>query len=423
MPWLIRYLPSVLVVWATVFNGILAIVNAHIALSPTVVIAAEVGTVGLAHFLALKYFQEEMKLWYVMLFVILILYISRSLLTSNPDVRYVRDVLIIPTFIILGMLARREDLTKTVCLIHVIVLVVLFYEAIDTEGYARLFEIQNYYINTRGYDDNNFWNKESDLFVSAVRPQDRLFLPFLNLHRLSSIFLEPVSLGNYAVVITAYLCSRFPSLGNRERWFLGLGNVCVIIGCDGRLAAISSLVIVVVSFAAPKLPRGAAILHLPSVTLTAILVTNFAGLRDGPDDLAGRIAHTVALLERCDMGEILGISDRFLWLAVDSGVVYMMLTQSLIGLIIIWILIVFAAREDNLDQVRYTHAICIYLSLAMMVSFSVFTIKTGGLLWFVQGALQRRGRSDSVESHDTHANNSCGPELRTSDPRPKFEAP
>ena len=386
----IRYFPAILVIWATAFNAILAVVNAHVALSPNIVIAAEVGTVGLAQFLAIKYFREEMTVWYVLFVVILMLWLMRSLLTESLDVKYVRDVLIIPTFIVLGMVSQRENLTRTVVIIHIIVLAVMFYEAIDTDGYARLFEVQKYYINTRGYADDNFWNKDSDLFVSAVRPQDRLFLPFLNLHRLSSIFLEPVSLGNYAVVITAYFCSRFPSLSSWERWFLGVGNVCVIIGCDGRLAAISSLAIMAVSLAAAKLPRGTAVLYLPATILSAVLVTNLAGYRDGPDDLPGRIAHTVALLSQCDMGELLGMSDRLIWLAADSGVVYMMITQSLIGLTLIWILIVFGAREDTLEQVRYTNAICIYFSLAMMVSYSIFTIKTGALLWFVQGVLQRR---------------------------------
>jgi putative polymerase len=393
MPRLAKTLPSILVIWATVFNAVLAVVNAHVtALSPIVVIAAEVGTVGMAHFLALKQFREEMKPWYVLLTIIFVLFLVRSILTSAPEIRYVRDVLIIPTFVLLGMTSLRENLTKTVCVIHGVVLAVMFYEAIDTDGFSRLFEIQNYYINTRGYDDANFWNKESDLFVSAVRPQDRIFLPFLDLHRLSSIFLEPVSLGNYCVVITAFVCSLYPSLSLKERLFLGIGNVAVLIGCDGRLAAISSLIIIFASMAANKFPRGSAVLYLPGVTLVAILVTNLAGFRDGPDDLAGRVAHTVALLEGLDIAEYGGISERFLWPAVDSGVVYMILTQSLIGLSLIWIMIVFGSREDRLEQIRYTHALCIYLSFAMMISFSIFTIKTAGLLWFVQGALQRRER-------------------------------
>jgi putative polymerase len=397
MPQLLNLLPSILVVWATIFNGVLAIVNAHVTtLSPVSVMGAEGLTVGLAHFWAFKHFREEMKVWYVLLSIMFALFLVRSLLTGVPEIRYVRDVLIVPTFIVLGMTSQRENMTKTVCIIHLIVLVVMFYEAINTDGFARLFEIQDYYIHTRGYQEDNFWNKESELFVNAVRPQDRIFLPFLDLHRLSSIFLEPVSLGNYCVLITAYMCATFPSLSRMERWFLGLGNVSILIGSDGRLAAVSSAVIILASLAAARLPRGSALFYLPGAVLIATLATYFGGFHDGPDDFAGRTAHTVTLLSQCDMPELIGISERLLGLASDSGVVYMILTQSLIGMSLIWILIVAGAREDRLEQIRYTHAIGIYLSLAMIVSNAVFTIKTAGLLWFVQGVLQKREGAGSA---------------------------
>ena len=398
MPRILASLPSILVVWATVFNAILAIVNAHVvALSPTSVIAAEGVTFALAFVLVLTQFRDEMKVWCVLIVIILIIFLARSFMTGDLQVRYVRDVLIIPEFILLGMLCRRQNLTYAVCSIHLIVIVFMVLEAVNTELYSQLFEIQGYYINTRGYSDDNFWNKGSDLFVSAIRPQDRIFLAFLGLHRLSSIFLEPVSLGNYCVVITAYFCARFPNLSWTERWFLGLGNIAVLIGSDGRLAAVSSLIIIIVSLMAAKLPRGSAVLYLPVTTLIAIIVTNYFGFRDGPDDLAGRIAHTVELFARCDLEDFLGISEKFLWQAADSGIVYMILTQTIFGLVIIWIMIIFGAREENLEQTRYTHAIGIYLSLAMMVSFSIFTIKTAALLWFVQGVLQRREQG-SLES-------------------------
>ena len=83
------------------------------------------------------------------------------------------------------------------------------------------------------------------------------------------------------------------------------------------------------------------------------------------------------LLSRCDIGELIGMSDRsHMSGGRFRGRLHDPITQSLIGLILIWVLIVFGARENRLEQVRYTNAICIYFSLAMMVSYSVFTIKT-----------------------------------------------
>src|SRR4051794_24733102 len=145
--------------------------------------------------------------------------------------------------------ARRLD--RLVMGIHAVVLVVLLFEALDTPGYASLFRVQDYYINTRGYVAEDFWNQDSELFVSATRPDERLF-SFLDLHRLSSVFLEPVSLGNYAIIITAFLCARFGGLSVWARGFLVLGNIVIIIGCDGRLAAMTSVAIIAATAIAPS---------------------------------------------------------------------------------------------------------------------------------------------------------------------------
>ena len=391
---LLRNLPLMIIIWATVFNAVLAVINGHVvALSSSAVVAAEVVTVILAHLLALSQFRREMRVWYGLLMAFLVFFVLRSLVTGDPQADYVRDVLLIPTFIVLGMTSRSKNLTTLVCVIHVIVIAVMVYEALDTPGYAKLFEVQNYYINTRGYDNEMFWNDQSDLFISATRWQDRFLLPFLSLHRLSSIFLEPVSLENYCVFITIYICARFSSLTVFERGFLGLGNVAVLIGSDGRFAAIASVMIIVVSMFAAKLPRRSAIVYLPGVTLAAFAITKLAGLHDGEDDLPGRIAYTVNLLSRFDLSDFIGISEKAaVHDAVDAGLAFLVATQSIFGLGVAWALIIFGVREDRPDQVRYTHGLCIYLALAMMVSSSIFSIKTAALLWFVQGSLQRRER-------------------------------
>lgn len=384
------WVPAVLVIWATVFNGVLAIVNAHVKLTPNAVIGAEVLTTLMSFGLALQRFRPEMRSWWVLTGVMIVFFSVESLARGDLQIKYVRDVLIIPTFILLGMTAPRRRLDLTVCIIHAIVIAVMLYEALDSDGFAKQFDIQGYYINTRGYSDDNFWNKESELFVNAVRPGDRFFLPFLDLHRLSSLFLEPVSLGNYCIVITAFICARFRELAVWMRLFLIVGNVMVVIGCDGRLAAITCIVIIAVNLVAARTPRGTAVFYLPLTVLAAFLANDLLGFENGPDDLPGRIAHTVQLLRQYELQDYFALSDRFIWLANDSGIAYLLMTQTILGTGLIWIFIIFGAAEDDFQQTRYTHALSLYLSLSMMVSFSMLSLKTAGLLWFVQGCLQRR---------------------------------
>jgi putative polymerase len=419
-----EWLPAVVLVWATMFNAVLAIVNAHVLkLSPAAVIGAESITTIASLLLAFLRYRPEMKTWAVLFGLMLLIFTVESLARGDVQAKNVRDVLIIPTYILLGLASPRRFLIPTVCVIHAIVIAVGLFEALDTEGYARLFDVQSYYINTRGYDDDNFWNKQSDLFVSAIRPGERIFLSFLDLHRLSSVFLEPVSLGNYCCIITAFICACFRRLSYGALAFLIVGNVLVLIGCDGRLAGLSSIAIIAAALIAPYLPRGAAALYLPLTLALAFAAVYAFGLRAGPDDLPGRVALTVELLRQYELPEYFGLSDRFVWLAVDSGIAYLVNSQTILGFALIWAFIVLGASEKRADQVRYTHGIVTYLSLAMLVSFSMLTVKTAALMWFAQGTLQRREerRGLGIASLARPAN-ARPPPARAVAPQPRGEA-
>jgi putative polymerase len=266
---------------------------------------------------------------------------------------------------------------------------VLVFEAVSTVAYSDLFRIQDYYIKTRDYDVTDFWNKTSDLYVSATRPDSRLF-SFIALHRLSSIFLEPVSLGDYCIIIIAFVSSLADRLSVRTIVFLGGGAIVALIGCDSRLAAGASVLIVGASLVAPRLPRCGAFLVLPGVLTVGFLLVHFEGFQHGGDDFAGRVAHTIDLLQQLGPAELLGVSNdqQLLSQAVDSGIAYLIMTQSILGFAILWMFIVFGFPETEPHQVRFANALGIYLSLTMMVSWSFLTIKTASLLWFIAGALQ-----------------------------------
>jgi putative polymerase len=67
-------------------------------------------------------------------------------------------------------------------------------------------------------------------------------------------------------------------------------------------------------------------------------------------------------------------------------------------LAVLWTFIAWAPQERTREQVRYTHSICLYLALSMLVSYSFLTIKTGALLWYIQGALQIGNRQSSAQA-------------------------
>lgn len=390
----LRILPALLVIAAVLFNPALAVINAHVTpLNQASVIGMELAIVLAAHIVAVANYRPQMLTWYSLLVVMLLFAAYRSIALEQMDAKYLRDVLLIPTFIVLGMTFDQRNVTRVVVVVHAVVMLFLVLEAVNTPAFSELFRIQDYYINTRGYDITNFWNKQSDLYVSATRPDSRMF-SFIELHRLSSIFLEPVSLGNYCIIIVAFVCARFTSLSLATRVFLIVGTIVALIGCDGRLAAVASVLIIAASVTAPSLPRYSASLYLPGIVGTAFLLVYLADFHAGSDDFPGRIAHTVELLKRFGVPEFFGISNdpELLSQAVDSGVAYLIMTQSILAFAILWMFIVFGSAERTREQIRFTHAAGIYLSLTMMVSFAFLTIKTAAILWFIYGALQASHR-------------------------------
>ena len=381
--------PPLIVIGAVVFNAGLAFVNGNVlGLTSAPVIASEILFVGAAHMVALANYKPQMAPWYTLLGMFFAFALIRSIASASFDVKYLRDVMIIPTFVVLGMTFDSRRLGRVVVAIQVVMLVFLLLEALDTQAYSDLFRIENYYINTRGYDAQDFWNKGSSLFVSAVRPDARFF-SLIDLHRLSSIFLEPVSLGNYCMVIVAFLCAFYGRLGVWTRWFLIVTTAMAAIGCDGRLAMASAIPMVLCSALAPRLPRYSALIYIPGVTALAFVLVYFGHYQPGGDDFPGRIAHTVYLLRQYGVPEFLGLSDEYMSKAVDSGLAYVITTQSIFIMLVLWALIVLAA-SDTPQQTRYTHALCLYLASNLMVSFALLTIKTAALLWFIYGSLQAR---------------------------------
>jgi len=244
-------LPGLIVVGAVCFNAGLAIVNGNVAgLTQAPVVVAEVLFVTLAHAVALSHYRREMAPWYGLLGLLIAFAVIRSLSSQTLDVKYVRDVMIIPTFVVLGLTFDARRLTRVIVAIQVVMLVFLILEAVNVQAFSDLFKIQDYYINTRGLTAEDFWNKDSTLFVSATRP-DGSFLSIVDLHRLSSIFLEPVSLGNYCMVVLAFLCACWRELGRPTAWFLAITTAMAMVGCDGRLAMASVLPMVLCCTFAP----------------------------------------------------------------------------------------------------------------------------------------------------------------------------
>jgi putative polymerase len=386
--------PSLIVLLAATFNAPLAILNAHIApISGSAAILAEICLLSASHFYALQRYRPEMATWHMLLGLLLIGFLARTLATGEIEPKYLRDTAIIPTFIVLGLAADRKCLDRTVFILLAIVTIVAVIETLFPNTYAEIFNVLEFYISSRDYAAEDFYTKDSALYVSAVRPDERVF-SFLDMPRISSIFLEPVSLGNYCTIMTAYFCARFSQLSSIAVLSGAAAITFLLVGCDGRLAVVSILLIIAVSILAPTPPRSSAAVYLPLVIVGMVVVTLVMNPNPEADDFQGRIAYSIYLLSQFHLDHWLGIhrnlddlDSRIAFF--DSGIGYLIATQSIIGLAVIWLFLACIGEEKTREQIRYAHAILLYFALTSTVSYSMLTIKTAALAWFIYGVFQQ----------------------------------
>lgn len=381
--------PVAIVVAAVLFNAAFAIFNGNIRpISSGVVMAAEAAIVVAALAVALRRIEHRTQPWLIMIALAGGFAALRMVAVGGFDVKPFRDMLLIATFAMLGLTTSRHRMVQAVIVLQIAVVAGIVLEATCLSCYSDLFQVKDYYVNTRGLALDEFTNEASDLYISATRPDERFF-PFFDLHRLSSIFLEPVSLGNFAVIMVAFTTAMWGSLAHRVRLFMAVSILLTLVACDGRLSSAASLVILALMLLGRLVPVHSALLYVPLAALAALAVTQFLDLQSGLDDLRGRIAYSAELMADMDLADFLGISNRLLAKSADTGLVYLVVTQSLPGLALLLIHLVTAADEASLAQRRYKNGLFIFLSLTMMVSWSFLSIKTAAPMWFIYGALLR----------------------------------
>ena len=377
---------------AVLFNAVLAVVNANVApLNSGVVIACEGALTVAALTLGVDGRQSLKMRWIVLSALIVAFGIANGFGSGKIDPKFIRDVLLIPVFVLLGLSATRDDLIRIMLRLQWLVIAVMLFEAIMPDVYGRVFNVMSYYINTRGFQTESFWNGDSDLFVSATRPGERFLLAGLNIHRLSSVFLEPVSLGNYCVLVAMVAAVFWSSLTFRQRIFLCLTNLMILIGCDGRFATVSIVLIVALRAIAPRLPPFSNWLYLPGILAVSALLVGLLHISPAGDDFPSRTAGSITALSHIDAAGLLGYSGPFSYSVMDSGIAYLVYSQSLCGAVLIWTFVALGMPQQERAARIMLHAVSLYFALNLLISYSVFSIKTAAFLWFAYGCVSRAG--------------------------------
>ncbi|WP_299475640.1 UDP-phosphate alpha N-acetylglucosaminyltransferase [uncultured Roseibium sp.] len=368
------------VVGTLTFNFALAFANTNaFRISESYVILSEMGLLSAALFLIILSRNS-------MLFLLLFLYFSyvALVLALRPelDLKAIRDFLIPIVFYFIGKRFKRiEDADRLVWISTVIVLSVAFFEYFFLDLYTRMVSIFDYYV-ARGTltADANFV-EGSNLFVSSTRIGGRNFLAFLGDVRASSVFLEPVTMGNFG----AFLClwALFRS-GMKHRALMFLAAFTAVILPDARFGMFVCIALIAAAAAGLFLPR-ITWWSLPVLILFALGI--YGGWNtelNWTDDLGGRLLHASQLLQEVTPEILFGVAANVPFLA-DNGFAYSLAQIGVVGLLGLWTCYVFAPYEDQ-RAIQFKALAATYIALLMTISNSFYSIKLAALFWIAAGA-------------------------------------
>lgn len=385
--------PVIAVLAAMTFNFGLCLVNTSVGgVGNGAIIGCEIAII----FALLAYTYPTIDYFRFLVIGAAVLYLvmlaaARLVLGEGLDVKPVRDLLIPIAFFLLG--TRSGDLRTADTVVRVaalLVIVVGLFEYLMPDVFTRFFNVARFYIE-RGSMEAAQAQQSSNLFVSGLRPEGaaggRNLLPFLGNHRVSSIFLEPVSAGNFGLIVFIWALVRSIS-ERRFYWGMMLAAAVPIVLSDSRFGAYFCLFVTIIAFC-PVAIRTAIVVFLPAFALIGLTVL--------PDQLAATYAVENGFVGRIIMsGHVLDSFQLLHWLGLktpgfltaDSGYAYTLAGFGIAGLAAFWG--IFMSLKGASPQFYLLRDLSgAYFAGLLCISNSPFTIKTGALLWFLMGVMSK----------------------------------
>ncbi|HVK89978.1 MAG TPA: UDP-phosphate alpha N-acetylglucosaminyltransferase, partial [Mycoplana sp.] len=367
------------VIGALIFNAFLCLVNTRfMGTADRHVILAEMAIVGCAFLAAMTRRSALYVLIAVFVSYMLFLFMLRGQVNPKP----VRDILIPLAFYFMATRLADARLADRLVLASAVIVVGFgLFEYLFVETFLDYFNVIGYYLARGSVTLDQVFGQTKGLFISGQRPEARTILPFLGQHRVSSVFLEPVSMGNFAVIVYAWALYRGRAFAGR--WLAVALAFTVIALADARFGLYTCVLITLLYPLYAFLPRLVWTV-LPFFLLAVLASWGIASVSGGgPNDLAGRFAVTAHILTQLDLGVVLGIetTDQF---TADSGLAYSLTAFGIFGFVALWTAFVHAPLAEARAW-RFHSMMIVYLLLLMLISDSFYSIKTAALMWYLVG--------------------------------------
>jgi hypothetical protein len=369
---------------SVIYNSVLAIINAHVTpLGFSHVAAAEIMILFVGFmFIAYKGLgREDGGVVLLALFTALLSFYI-SLINQIAFIDYLRNILIIFCFATLGSWSNRATIHSAFMLSLALVMAVLLCEIFALTLYADLFEPGYYFETTRGLKPPE-WDR-TGLFGNALGFEGRLSFGLIG-HRASSLFLEQVSLSNFAGVMMMYTLYFWDDMTRRKRLLLVACIALILLTTASRTMLTFSAVCLLGYFVFPLLPKLLSLLTMPLILLAGTMLYVLNPDAKG-DNLNGRIVLTMRHVFDMDIYGFLGFYAQQAALFADSGYVYIVYAGTVFAMIAFWLFVSFYPAGQTAAQRRLAQALPIFMFFNLMIGATpVFTAKIAGLLWLLVG--------------------------------------
>lgn len=397
-----------LVLLAASHHWLLALLNEHLFhATPAITAMADAGIVLGA--IGLAFLRAPVPVL-IGLSIILADASVRSVISGQLDPKSVRDLMVPLGFYLLGRHVLNPSLLRwAFWSVSTLIVVVGLAELLGGELYLQLVDPQSFFIARGLLDPADTSYLGEHAIPNGQRFGDRLLLPALGETRLGTIFIEPVTLGNFAGLSVIYAGAAF--LGGRMREALCALAVAALaaIGADSRFAILVCGALAALTLA-PRLIHRLLPPLLPVlffVLLAAFSLNYGNGLTD---TIAGRLSHSGHLLVSMDLSELLGLSRERN--ADDSGYYYSLTSFGLVLCTAAWAALCMLSAESPSGAYAKSAVAVLACSLLCISGASLFALKFAGLLWLILGVFTQPG----FVRRQTVPNAGAGAQLRASTP-------
>ena len=357
------------------------------------VAACEVATYAMA----LYWGRREISLGAVGIAIATALYVLSMRMLVNPelDPKILRDVAIPFIFVAFGRACGDPEQADRVVYWAVgIVTAGALFEVFFPESYSKVVDILTFYYERGGLSGVSFEQMAradpgNTLYTGGTRTVDEgrtvgsYLGDLIGNHRVSSVFLEPVSSAAFSGIAFGWMVHRFSSKGMVNAIFLFLATLDILLA-DGRLASLICLMALVIYLFGLSL-NGLAIFCLPFIALAFLLLDGAYGFGTIDNGLLGRLLMSGNVLHSWGAEEWMALKSSAATL-VDCGYGWLLSNLGLIPMAALWSLFAFQGRLAP-KQRQWLTLMALYFVLSLSVGPAALSVKTAGLAWFLCGVV------------------------------------